>query len=261
MAKRFITKIIAILFIFEIGWLAFAFFQKNTYTQYFFKNIQTDAWTAIGTIFLGAVALLTFFYDRYKNRRARVSMIISITPPDCHQIELTNPQTGEFVSKCIYIRIRVEHIRGNSAEDAEIIVSNFWSIDENGRRNVRRAFLPMNLKWSHFGGKKRSIPRGLFRHCDFGSFQPKYTNNTHTVLRLDTAVQPNRVGDGEIPNVIEAGKYEFELMLSGVNANYIRKRWILEFDESWSEDESEMLNNHIQMKERKFYNLLLNYLG
>jgi hypothetical protein len=141
------------------------------------------------------------------------------------------------------------------------MVSNFWTIDENGKKKVKKAFMPMNLKWSHFEGKKRSIPRGLFRHCDFGSFQPKYINNTHTILRLDTAVQPNKVSDGEIPNMIEAGKYEFELMLSGVNSNFIRKRWILEFDEDWSDDESEMLHNHISIKERRFYNLLLNYLG
>lgn len=261
MAKRFIIKILVILFVLEMGWLVFAFFQKNNYIQDFFKNIKIDAWTAIGTIFLGAVALSTFFYDRYKNRRARVSMAINTTPPDSHQIELTNPQTGEFVSKCIYIRIRVDHIRGNSAEDVEIMISNFWNIDENGVGTVKRAFLPMNLVWSHFGGKKRSIPRGLFRHCDFGSFRPKFTNNSYTILRLDTAVQPNRVSEGEIPNVIEYGKYEFELILSGVNTNFIRKRWVMEFDENWSEDESEMLNNHIQIKERRFYNLLLRYLG
>lgn len=257
MIKRLIIKIVAILFILEMGWLVFAFFQKNTFIQDFFRNIKTDAWTAVGTIFLGAVALLTFFYDRYKNRRAKVSMAINTAPPDCHQIALTNSSTGEFASWCIYIRIRVEHINGNSAEDVEIVVSNFWNIDENGTRSVRRAFLPMNLKWSHFEGKKRSIPRGIFRHCDFGSFRPKFTNNTRTVLLLDTAVQPNIVSEGEIPNVIEPGKYEFELILSGVNTNFIRKRWVLEFDENWTENESEMLNNHISIKERKMYNFLL----
>jgi hypothetical protein len=261
MLKRFIAKIAVILLVLEAGWFIFVYSKNNPSVIDFFRNIETDAWTAIGTIFLGTVALLTFFYDRYKNRRARVSMAINTTPPDCHQIALTNSSTGEFASWCIYIRIRVDHITGNSAEDVEIMVSNFWNIDENGKRNVKKAFLPMNLKWSHFGGKKRSIPRGMFRHCDFGCFQPKYTNNTHTVLRLDTAVQPNIVSEGEIPNVIEPGKYEFELILSGINTNFIRKRWLLEFDENWTENESEMLNNHVQIKERKFYNLLLRSLG
>ncbi|MFA5925764.1 MAG: hypothetical protein WC831_02425 [Parcubacteria group bacterium] len=258
MIKRFFDKIIIIILILEISWFIFIYSHNSTLIQDILKNIKTDAWTAIGTIFLGMVALLTFFYDRYKNRRAKVSMLINTVPPDCHQIELTNSKTGEFISQSIYIRIRVEHIGGNSAEDAEIMVSNFWIVNDHGGKIVKKAFLPMNLTWSHFGGKKRSVPRGLFRYCDFGRFQPKYTNNTHTILRLDTAVQPNRVSDGEIPNVIEPGKYEFELILSGVNSNFIRKRWILEFKKNWSDDESEMLNEHIIIKERKWYNFFAN---
>ncbi|HRZ95277.1 MAG TPA: hypothetical protein P5262_01775 [Candidatus Moranbacteria bacterium] len=255
MIKNFITKLIALVLIIEMGWVVFAFFQNNSYV----KTINTDAWTAIGTIFLGAVALSTFFYDRYKNRKAKVSMFINTTSPDCHQIELTNSATREFVSNCVYIRIRVSHIKGNSADDAEIIISNFWTIDENGEKKVKKAFLPMNLKWSHFEGKKRSIPRRFFRHCDFGSFRP--INSKYTILLLDTAVQPNKVSKGEIPNVIEPGKYEFELMLSGVNTNFIRKRWVLEFDGGWNDDESIMLNKHISIKERKFYNFLLRFFG
>lgn len=267
MVKKIVIKIIKVILLFEVVWFIVVYFQGNSTKLAFIRGVEVDAWTAIGTIFLGMVALITFFYERYRNRRARVSMAINTAPPDCHQIELTNPSTGEVVSKCIYVRIRVEHIRGNSAENVEILVSNFWMIDENGKKKVKKAFIPMNLKWSHFEGKKRSIPRGLFRHCDFGSFQPRYINtthylhNTHTFLRLDTAVQPNRVSDGEIPNIIEPGKYEFELMLSGVNSNFMRKRWILEFDENWSDDESEMLANHISIKERKYYNLLFTFFG
>jgi hypothetical protein len=257
MLNRSIKLLVGICLFGEAIWLAVVLLQENVAT---IEKIEMDAWTAIGTIFLGAVALLTFFYDRYKNRRAKVCMSINTAPPDCHQIELTNLETGTVMSKCIYIRIRVEHISGNSAEDVEILVSNFWVVDGK-EKSVKKSFIPMNLKWSHFEGKKRSIPRRLFRHCDFGSFQPKYTNNTHTVLRLDTIVQPNRVSGGEIPNVIEPGKYEFELMLSGVNSNFIRKRWLLEFDENWSDDENEMLTRHISIKERKYYNYLLSIFG
>ena len=259
MAKRIFRKIILVAFILEALWILALYIQNNKAIFGFVGDINTNAWTAIGTIFLGLVALSTFFYDRYKNRRARVSMVINTAPPDCHQIELTDSNTGKFVSKCIYIRIRVEHRRGNSAEDVEIIVSNLWTINEDGKRIVKKSFLPMNLLWSHFDGKKRSIPVGLFRHCDFGSFRPKFTNNTYTVLRLDTAVQPNRVSGGAIPNVIEPGKYEFELVLSGKNSNVIRKRWLLKFSEDWSDVENEMLRDHISIKERKFYNFLLNY--
>lgn len=258
MFRRIFGKLVIMVFIMEAGWLLVVYFQKNGRLLDFIKGIEMDSWTAIGTIFLGFMALGTLFYDRYKNRKAKVSMKINLVPPDSHQIELTKPN-GEAVSKCIYVRIRVEHLKGNPAEDVEVMVSNFWSIDENNNKEVRKSFLPMNLMWSHYGVKELRVPNGLFRHCDFGSFRPKFTNNTHTVLRLDTVVQPNRVSNGEVPNVIEPGKYEFELMLSGRNSNVIKKRWMLEFDENWSDIESEMLENHISIKERTWFNFLLKF--
>jgi ABC-type phosphate transport system substrate-binding protein len=78
----------------------------------------------------------------------------------------------------------------------------------------------------------------------------KTPTDNRAILILDTMIQPNPVASGEIPNVIKPGKYRFELLLSGDNVKTLRKIWGLEFDK-WSDDEGEMLNNHIKIKELK----------
>jgi hypothetical protein len=222
------------------------------------KIIQAtpEQWTARGTIILAIVTffavIVALFQEKIKDffLKAKLEMKIILSPPDTHQIALTD-QSGRLISKCIYIRIRVTHLKGKSAEDVEIMVSNFWQII-NGKKIRVKEFLPMNLKWSHFQSFtipaiNIRIPRGLFRHCDFGRIQPKASI---PVLILDTMVQPNPVADDLIPNQFFPGKYEFELLLSGSNTKLIKKRWIIEFDNYWSDDEREMLK-HIHIQEVK----------
>ena len=86
----------------------------------------------------------------------------------------------------------------------------------------------------------------MFRHCDFGHIAPD--NEKGSMLLIDTLVQPNRVGDGGWPNVIDPGKYQFELLLSGDNVKIVRKRWEIEFRE-WSEIEADMLNRCVKLEE------------
>lgn len=188
-----------------------------------------------------AVAL---FQEKIKDffRTARLDVKINLEPPDCHQIALTDPRSGSTICNSIYIRFRVQHLSGDSAENVELMLSNFWRYGGNGSKEVVREFLPMNLVWSHFQPQRIEvrIPKKLFRHCDFGSFRP-FTINNGTILKLDTMVQPNTVAGGNLPNVVLPGQYEFEVMISGNNVKPLTKRWSLEFGRAWSEDESEML--------------------
>lgn len=199
--------------------------------------------------------LIALFQERIKEffRTAKFDVKINLSPPDCHQIALTNA-TGAHACNSIYIRFRVQHLKGNSAENVEIMLTNFWKIDNDGNREVVHEFLPMNLIWSHFQPRRVDvrIPRKLFRHCDFGYFAP-INDDGSVVLKLDTMVQPNAVAGGGVPNIILPGKYEFEITLSGDNARPMVKRWLLEFGENWSEDESEMLES-IKIDEQSIIN-------
>jgi hypothetical protein len=210
-------------------------------------NLTTEQWTAIGTFLAILVAL---FQERIKEffTKAQLNMVINLSPPDCHQIMLVNAETGEYMTRSIYIRIKVDHIGGNTAENVEVMAANLWQVMNDGSKTVRKSFLPMNLIWSHFQPRRTTvrIPVGSFRHCDFGYFSPF---NRETVLKLDTMVNPNFVADDELPNIIYPGIYEFELLLTADNASPVRKRWNLVFDSEWSDDESEMLSDHIHITE------------
>jgi len=212
-------------------------------------NLWVSVGLAVVTFFALVVALFQERIRKYWNR-AVLDMEINLIPPDCHQISLSNQQ-GEIVGQTIYIRIKVLHKNGSAGENVEIMPIHFWRVGENNKLSELKYFLPISLVWSHFQPRTNTIrvPVSLFRHCDFGHFL-KSQNGNKAILLLDTMVQPNPVADGEIPNVIKPGKYQFELLLSGDNVKALRKKWELEF-EKWSDDESKMLNSNIKIKEVK----------
>ncbi|MCG2687023.1 hypothetical protein L6278_02695 [Candidatus Parcubacteria bacterium] len=212
-----------------------------------------NLWVSVGLAVVTFLALVVaLFQERIRKywNRAILDMEINLIPPDSHKIALSN-QNGEIVGQTIYIRIKVIHKKGSAGENVEIMPTNFWRVDENNNLSVLKYFLPISLVWSHFQPRTNTIrvPVNLFRHCDFGHFL-KSQNGNKSILLLDTMVQPNPVADGEIPNVIKPGKYQFELLLSGDNVKALRKKWEIEF-ENWSDDESVMLNSNIKISEVK----------
>lgn len=213
-----------------------------------------NLWVSVGLAVVTFLALLVaLFQERIRKywNRAVLDMEINLTPPDSHKIALSNPTTGQIVGQTIYVRIKVVHTKGSAGENVEIMPTNFWQIDSNSKLSKLKYFLPISLVWSHFQPRTNIIrvPVSLFRHCDFGHFL-KSENGDKAILLLDTMVQPNPVADNEIPNVIKPGKYQFELLLSGDNVKALRKKWEIEFD-NWSDDESEMLNTNIKIREVK----------
>ncbi len=197
---------------------------------------------ALAIVTFGAL-LVALFQEKIKGwfNRATLDMEINLAPPDCHQIDLNDPR-GAFICKSLYIRIKVSHKNGIAGENIEIMPVNFSSISSDGEVKKLSYFLPINLVWSHFQPRTNvmRVPVGLFRHCDFGRFVKNADGNP--LLVLDTMIQPNKVADGEIPNVIKPGKYVFELLLSGDNVKSLVKKWELEFAR-WSDDEAQMLRN------------------
>lgn len=193
------------------------------------------------TIVTGAAVLVALFQERIKDwfNKANLSVEIRPTPPDCHQIDLTDQQTGKFVSKCIYIRIRVTNESKNKlAKNIEIIASNLWKL-QGKKKEIVKWFFPMNLVWAHNHPITVTIPSKSFRLCDLGAFRPLFDGNTR--FRFDTMVQPNPVSDGHIPNIIESGKYLLEVITSGENVKPETIYWEIEFKQDWSDSEEEML--------------------
>jgi len=194
--------------------------------------------------------LVAFFQESIKKLLSRAKIKISINkfPPDCHQILLTNQQTGKPVGYTIYSRIRLANkSKINTSEDTEVFIAHFWKI-VNGEKEEVKTFLPMNLKWSHTHEIKTNILPDFYRYCDFGSFRKR--NNGDVILLIDTIVQPNPVSGGKLPNLIEAGDYEFEIVVSGKNIKPQKKVYNLSFENEWKENEEEMLSS-ISIEEKK----------
>ncbi len=188
------------------------------------------------------LAVLVALFQEYIKKlwsRAKIKIEITKAPPDCHQIMLTNQVTGANMGYTYYFRIRIiNESSTNSAQNVEGFITNFWEVDKNEKHAVK-SFLPMNLKWSHTGEIKTTVLPNFYRHLDFGSFRRK--SNNSVFLLLDTIVQPNPVAGGVVPNIIEPGNYEFEVVVSGENISPQRKRWSLEFKNKWEDNEEKML--------------------
>jgi len=182
--------------------------------------------------------LVALFQENLKRHfdRVKLKLEINLSPPDCHQIDLTDPM-GNFMCKCIYLRVRVSNLCDITARNAEIIVSNLWRV-ENNEKSIVKTFLPMNLRWSHTHPTKVTIPPKSFRFCDLGPVRPLENS---IILKLETETQPNPVSGNVYPNIINPGEYILELLLSGDNVIPKLTKWNISFENNWSNDEKTML--------------------
>ena len=218
--------------------------------------VLTDSksfWVSVALAFITLLAVLVALSQEWRKerrKRTEIDLKINLSPPDCQRITLFFPtnKENEFIPiKSVYLRINAINKSAKPAENVEIFLSKLWEINENGNKKLVTKFIPMNLIWSHFNTHTVRIPGDIFRHCDFGYFAKSDKGNL--ILTLKTIIQPTPVVDEEVPNMFYAGNYEFELLVSGDNITPTRKRWLLWFNGKWDEDESEMLNTNIKIRE------------
>ena len=188
----------------------------------------------------GMAVLIALFQEKIKDflNQVRLKLEINLQPPDCHQIDLSN--NGQFVSKSIYLRIRVQNTSNSkTAMAVEVLMANLWKVQRSGGKNtIVRTFLPMNLRWSHDHPTSTTILPRSFKFCDLGPVRPF---GDGVILKLDTITQPNPVSNGKYPNVIEPGSYLFELIISGDNVVPEKSYWNLSVPNKWSDNEKVML--------------------
>lgn len=214
-------------------------------------NSPREFWVNVVSAIITLLAVVAAFLQETIRRllsRAVLDMEINLIPPDSHQIDITDSK-GLNRQKSIYIRIKVNHIKGVAGENVEIMPISFSKIDDSGTLIPISYFLPINLVWSHFQPRTNvvRVPVGLFRHCDFGHIIESRPHND-PVLILDTLVQPNPVSEGQVPTIFKSGKYQFELLLSGDNVKVLKKKWEIEIN-GWSDNESIMLSSHLKIRE------------
>jgi hypothetical protein len=220
---------------------------------------RIDALTAEQWIQIGAAGatflavLVALFQEKIRDyfNRAELQITIPHIRPHSHKIKIIAGQYsgGLITDEVIYVRILIEHLKGDAAENVEVMLTQCWEYNQAGESKPRENFLPMNLVWSHFQPPQHTIrvPSGLFRHCDLGYLK---RHGGSTRFKFDTIVQPNEVGDAQTwPNMVGPGKYEIELQTSGDNTRTVTKRWLIEIDGNWDDAEERMLQNHLKITE------------
>lgn len=211
------------------------------------KWIGTQDWIPVLTLLAVTVALFQERIARFF-RRSKLDVVLSLQAPDSHIIQMRDRNSGMIAGDAFYLRLRISNCKGSTAKDVEVLAVNLWKHADDGSKKVVEEFLPMNLVWSHFEPRTfmTDVPRGLFRHCDFGRLQKV---GATTMLILDTIAQPNPTENGKYPNVLERGKYEFELWVSGENTRVTKKKWRLEFDGELLSSGEAMRREHIKLEE------------
>jgi hypothetical protein len=210
--------------------------------------LSAQAWSAIGSITVAVVAvLIALFQEPITRFHRRAGVSLAITQEEIRQMRFKN-SAGEFVGFGLVVRLRIQHERGGMAENIEITVNDVWSLDDG---LPVKHFYPMPISVS-FVRPKRSwvfIPAGSSRYFDLGVLRRPFPDELDelpdTVDRVffwfDPPFRPTPSSSDLYPQQLPAGRYEFELLLTGANVEPIRKRWRLDFGDQWSDDEAVML--------------------
>lgn len=202
-------------------------------------------WMVIATFLLGFIAI---FQETLKKifLRTRLTNSLRLEPPDCHFIQLVDKNGNTAPS--YYMRTRVINDGSNVARNVQVMIDNMYFLNKAGEKIKLKTFLPINLKWSHYGVVELSslLPK-FYRHLDIGKFVDV---SGRAYFIFDTAVQPNPVQGGKIPNLLEPGTYELDLVFGAENTKRKIKHYRFWFDGAFAVTEEIMFGQHVSLTEK-----------
>jgi hypothetical protein len=221
-----------------------------------------DAASWLGTVgqwFAGLITLfavlVALFKDDYVRRRDRPILKATIRPgfPDCAPAVIYTTYQGNLAqADSYYIRLWVENIGKDRAEDVQVYVANLYRRDTTtgSFRRVER-FLPMNLSWAHSQPKEREIfAKGVAskmgRHCDVGHLvkpqdgEPFGVAHTDAVMGVCSLMLDLEAPPATGTHMLAAGTYRLELWIAGSNAQRITKFVQIKVDGRWFDDIAQM---------------------
>ncbi len=197
--------------------------------------------------------LVALFKDTFLRwwRRPILEIRAACEPPHCHKTHWG--QHGAVY----YLRLWIENTGRSAAESVEVFVSDMRRQSDDGGFRLVRAFMPMNLRWSHATPPQIFYPRiapGMGRHCDLGHIvNPTMRSQagpgedlpgadpTGTILSLDLEVQPHT-----LTHLLQAGVYEFDVYAGAANAKPVKARVQLRLTGQWYDDEHTMLTEGVR---------------
>ncbi|MHC4504856.1 MAG: hypothetical protein ACYTFI_16255 [Planctomycetota bacterium] len=187
--------------------------------------------TAVGTIFLGLVAILHEWFGRLL---WHPELEITFERGDCPKTPLRGGADG------YYFRFRVWNNGSVSAKNVEVCVEK---LDKQGTPDYvaqKATALPLNLQWTHFDRPfLESVSPGTYRNIDFGLVGK--TGGASAALFSLRVVQ--RAAAENLP--LDPGKYRLALCAAAANAKAARRTFDLEVTGDWYEDQRDMLSRGI----------------
>lgn len=204
--------------------------------------------TWVGIIVAILIGLAGIFEAKNWIFKPKLCISIDLTPPDCHMVPLTRKGTDEVIDNVYYLRFRIDNNDGiREARDVQVMATELYKFSDREYKKVD-SFLPLNLVWSHMHEMAmenrmtmKTIPAGVFRHCDLGylthnSWKDQLLNLYHlgkqanVILKMDTIVEPNTGS-----HIVFPGKYRLTVHISASNAKPLRKVFQIEIKDIWSE--------------------------
>lgn len=214
----------------------------------------TDILTAIGTV--GAVLIslgLIFYKEWWEPRWRRARLIISVDPVYSFAVdsslEAISNEANEEMFTSGKVRLRVEHISGNPARNVEIFITKMWDI-EFGKRKQRKNFFPTSILWSGKSEErivKYDFAPNTIRFCDLGTYVCSWESNEWEFNVASSYFAGNPMVE-KFSNILPAGTYELELLITGENVEPTTSRWHIKIDGDWSNKEEIMFSKHFQIK-------------
>ena len=214
----------------------------------------TDILTAIGTVGTVLISLgLLFYKEWWEPKWCKARLRVSIDRTYSFAIDTTwdalMNKANEEMFTAAKIRLRVEHTRGNPAKNVEVFVTKVWDM-KDGEKKQNGHFFPANLLWSGKMGQqtiRADFAGSTVRFCDlgiYGSNPDNYGWEFHVAIsdfKGDPAVE-------KFSNILIAGVYELELLVTGENVEPSTSLWRLELSGDWSDKEEIMFSKHIKVR-------------
>jgi hypothetical protein len=204
-------------------------------------------WAIFVALLLGLAGI---FQDSIKRKlwKPELEVEFRLNPPDSNK---TPYASGEVAYNTYQLRARVKNTGNYQLEDVEAMAIELYKKEPNGQFKNVEDFLPLNLVWTHSQGKEITKPKiqpKMFKFLDFGHVSQVKDLRISAIgnirLELDGEVKPN-TGSHLIP----PGEHRIKLVFAANNLSPINKIYSLIIADKWTEDQKEMLENNIFIKE------------
>ncbi len=226
-------------------------------------------WPYIVALFPGLVALFIAIWHKWLESLLFNPKLIIVFDKNSPDIALI-PTDYHFEDKTIkdvevyWFRFRVKNdSKVTTAKNVEVYVKQIEEKQKDGEYILRKWSMPLNLTWSHTGGKIyfESIPPQMERPCDLGHIIPpmKWPEIGSRIpgSKVIGPVTLFTIGYKTIPKRqesyrLEPHTYKFHLLVTASNVRRPKPyEVILDFDGTWSGEKEDMLKSCVSVEFKK----------